>query len=107
IVMVCNLGGLAVIVSELWLSGFLGTLGPDWMTAMTRTSIYPTLGAVAGIWLAVRDRTHYFGWLDAGRKPTEAEARQLLNLPLAITLRALAIWLPGVVIATVLFADVV
>ena len=107
VVMVCNLSGLAVIVTELWLSGFLGRLGPEWVTAMTRTAIYPTLGAVIGIWLAVRDRGHYFGWLDAGRKPTEAEARRLLNLPMAITLRALAIWLPGVVIATVIFANVV
>ncbi|WP_216902311.1 adenylate/guanylate cyclase domain-containing protein [Nocardia alni] len=107
VVMVCNLSGLGVIVMELWLSGFLSRLGPEWMTATTQTAIYPTLGALAGIWLAVRDRSHYFGWLDAGRKPTEAEARRLLNLPMAITLRALAIWLPGVVIATVIFAQAV
>jgi adenylate cyclase len=107
VVLACNLSGLAVILVELWLSGFLSRLGPEWMSAVTRTSIYPILGALAGIYLAVRDRSHYFGWLDAGRKPTEAEARRLLNLPMAITLRVLAIWLPGVVIATVIFAQVV
>ncbi|WP_280378234.1 adenylate/guanylate cyclase domain-containing protein [Nocardia wallacei] len=107
VVMACNLGGLGVILTELSLSGFLGRLGPNWMTAMAQASIYPAIGAVVGIILAVRDRFYYFGWLDQGRKPGAAEARRLLNLPLAITLRALAIWLPGVIIATAIFAQVI
>ncbi|WP_019929378.1 adenylate/guanylate cyclase domain-containing protein [Nocardia sp. BMG111209] len=104
VVMACNLSGLGVIVSELWLSGFLGRMGADWMSAVSRIAIYPTLGALAGIVLAVRDRDHYFGWLDAHRGPGPVEARRLLQLPIAITARALAIWLPGVIIAGILFA---
>ncbi|WP_280384877.1 adenylate/guanylate cyclase domain-containing protein [Nocardia wallacei] len=107
VVMACNLGGLGVIVCELWLSGFLGRLGPDWQTALAQAAIYPAVGAAAGIVLAVRDRFYYFGWLDQGRKPGAAEARRLLKLPIAITLRALAIWLPGVIIATAFFAHVI
>ncbi|MBB5912605.1 adenylate cyclase [Nocardia transvalensis] len=107
VVMGCNLGGLGVILVELWLSGFLGRLGHDWVPAMAQASIYPAIGALLGIGLAVRDRFHYFSWLDQGRRPGTAEARRLLKLPIAITARALAIWLPGVVIATILFAHVV
>lgn len=107
VVLLCHASGLAVILIELWLSGFLGRLGPDWLSAVAQTAIYPILGALVGIALAVRDRNHYFGWLDTGRNPTQAEARRLLNLPIATTLRALAIWLPGVVIVTMLFAQVV
>ncbi|WP_245718498.1 adenylate/guanylate cyclase domain-containing protein [Nocardia miyunensis] len=107
VVLACHVGGLAVILIELWLSGLLGRLGPDWMSALAQTAIYPILGALVGGVIAVRDRNHYFGWLDTGRKPTEVEARRLLNLPMATTLRALAIWLPGVVIVTLLFAQVV
>jgi adenylate cyclase len=106
VVMECNLGGLAIIVVELWLAGFLGRLTPDWPRAMAEVSIYPALGAAAGIVLAIRDRSRCFGWLDEGRAPDEAEARRLLHLPAAITFRALAIWLPGVIIAAVIFARV-
>lgn len=104
VVMACNLSGLAVITTELWLSGFFGRLGPDWITAFGQVSIYPAIGAFLGIVLAVRDREHYFGWLDQRRPPSESEARRLLHLPMGITLRALAIWLPGVIIAAALFA---
>ncbi|MCP9623112.1 adenylate/guanylate cyclase domain-containing protein [Nocardia otitidiscaviarum] len=105
VVMACNLSGLGVIVTELWLAGYLGRLGPNWLAALAPAAIYPTLGALAGIVLAVRDRSHYFGWLDQRRKPTEAEARRLLTLPITITARALAIWMPGVIIAATLFAN--
>jgi adenylate cyclase len=107
VVMVCNLGGLGVIVTELWLSGFLGRLAPYWMTVLAQAAIYPVLGALAGIVLAVRDRSYFFGWLDQGRRPTATEAHRLLDLPISITVRALAIWLPGVVIATATFAHIV
>ncbi|MEU1208061.1 adenylate/guanylate cyclase domain-containing protein [Nocardia sp. NPDC005825] len=104
VVMACNLGGLAVITTELFLSGFLSRLGSNWISTFIGVSIYPAIGALAGIVLAVRDRRHYFGWLDQHRPPTEHEARRLLRLPLAITIRALAIWLPGVIIAAAIFA---
>ncbi|MFE3193554.1 adenylate/guanylate cyclase domain-containing protein [Nocardia sp. NPDC059240] len=104
VVMACNLGGLAVISIELWLSGFLSRLGGAWMSTFVQVSIYPTIGALVGIGLAIRDRQHYFSWLDQRRPPSEAEARRLLHLPLSITLRALAIWLPGVVVAAAIFA---
>ncbi|MFE6860150.1 adenylate/guanylate cyclase domain-containing protein [Nocardia sp. NPDC057668] len=104
VVMACNLGGLGVITVELWLSGFFSRLGTEWVTAFGQVAIYPAIGAFLGIVLAVRDREHYFAWLDQRRAPTEPEARRLLHLPLGITLRALAIWLPGVIIAAALFA---
>lgn len=104
VVMAANLSGLGVILTELWLAGFLGRLGPDWLIEMAPVAIYPAIGALVGIALAIRDRTHYFGWLDQRRAPTEPEARRLLTLPIAITARALAIWIPGVIIAAALFA---
>lgn len=104
VVMACNLGGLAVITTELWLIGFFGRLGPDWLTTFLQVAIYPALGALAGIVLAVRDRGHYFGWLDQRRAPSEEEAGRLLRLPISIAVRALAIWIPGVIIAAALFA---
>ncbi|WP_245568784.1 adenylate/guanylate cyclase domain-containing protein [Nocardia concava] len=104
VVMACNLSGLAVITTELFLSGFLGRLGSDWMRTFVYVSIYPTIGALVGIILAVRDRRHYFGWLDQRRPPTEGEAKRLLQLPLSITGRALAIWLPGVIVAAAIFS---
>ena len=107
VVMVCNLGGLGVIVVELWLSGFLGRLGDEWLRAVAQTAIYPIIGAFVGIVLAVRDRTFYFNWIDQTRQPTRPEAERILKLPVAITARALAIWIPGVFIATALFAQVV
>ncbi|WP_109527890.1 MULTISPECIES: adenylate/guanylate cyclase domain-containing protein [Nocardia] len=103
VVIAANLSGLAVIVTELWLSGFLGRLGADWPRTMALVGIYPAIGFLVGIGLAVRDRTVYFAWLDAGRKPTPDEARRLLRLPIAITARALALWIPGVIIAASMF----
>lgn len=104
VVMACNLSGLAVISIELWLSGFLGRIGPHWLQTFGWVSIYPAIGATVGIVLAVRDREHYFGWLDQHRPPSETEAQRLLSLPISITFRALAIWLPGVIVAAIVFA---
>lgn len=104
VVTTANLSGLAVIVTQLWLNGFLGRLGTDWLRALVFVGIYPAVGFLAGVVLAVRDRKRYFGWLDAGRKPTEAEARLLLRLPIAISMRALALWIPGVIVASAIFA---
>ncbi|WP_405134846.1 adenylate/guanylate cyclase domain-containing protein [Nocardia sp. NBC_01388] len=104
VVMACNLSGLAVISTELLLSGFFGRLGSTWMTTFVQVAIYPAIGAAVGIVLAVRDREHYFSWLDQRRAPTETEARRLLHLPMGITLRALAIWIPGVIIAAAVYA---
>ncbi|MFC9436868.1 adenylate/guanylate cyclase domain-containing protein [Nocardia sp. NPDC057030] len=101
VVITANLSGLAVIITELWLSGSLSRLGPDWIRHIALAGIYPTLGFLLGVVLAVRDRSHHFGWLDQGRKPTEAEARQLLRLPISITMRASAVWITGVIVATV------
>ncbi|MFI9509090.1 adenylate/guanylate cyclase domain-containing protein [Nocardia sp. NPDC052566] len=104
VVITANFSGLAVIVTQLWLNGFLGRLGPHWLRAMAVVGIYPMLGLLAGVLLAVRDRKGYFGWLDDGRRPTPDEARRLLRLPIAITARALALWIPGVIIAAAVFS---
>lgn len=101
VVITANLSGLAVIITELWLSGSLSRLGPNWIRSTALVGIYPTLGFLLGVALAIRDRASHFGWLDQGRKPTEAEARQLLRLPIIITARAFAVWITGVIVATV------
>ncbi|MFI2473951.1 adenylate/guanylate cyclase domain-containing protein [Nocardia xishanensis] len=103
VVITANLSGLAVIVTGLWLSGFFGGLGADWMRTMLLVAIYPAIGLLAGVGLAMRDRNRYFGWLDQTRRPTPEEARRLLRLPIAITARALALWIPGVIVVTATF----
>ncbi|MEV0030581.1 adenylate/guanylate cyclase domain-containing protein [Nocardia sp. NPDC050793] len=103
VIITANLSGLAVIVIGLWLSGFFGRLGEDWMRTMALVAIYPAIGLLAGVGLAMRDRGRYFGWLDQTRRPTPEEARRLLRLPIAITVRALALWIPGVVVVTATF----
>ncbi|MEV0339801.1 adenylate/guanylate cyclase domain-containing protein [Nocardia sp. NPDC050713] len=103
VVITANLSGLAVIGTGLWLSGFFGRLGEDWMRTMGLVAIYPAVGLLAGVGLAMRDRGRYFGWLDQMRKPTAEEARRLLRLPIAITIRALALWIPGVIIVSATF----
>ncbi len=103
VVITANFSGLAVIVTGLWLSGFFGRLGEDWMRTMALIGIYPAVGLLAGVGLAMRDRGRYFGWLDQTRKPTPEEARRLLRLPIAITVRALALWIPGVIVVTATF----
>src|SRR5918997_1586208 len=99
VVITANLSGLAVIVTELWLSNFFDKLGENWFEVLALVAIYPTIGFLVGVALAIRDRNVYFGWFDQARKPTPEEARRLLRLPFAITLRALAIWIPGVIVA--------
>ncbi|MEV6278046.1 adenylate/guanylate cyclase domain-containing protein [Nocardia sp. NPDC051832] len=106
VVITANLSGLAVIVTELWLSNFFDKLGENWMRTLALVAIYPTIGFLAGVALAIRDRSVYFGWLDQSRKPTPEEARRLLRLPFAITMRALAIWIPGVIVAAAVFTHV-
>ncbi|WP_227996648.1 adenylate/guanylate cyclase domain-containing protein [Nocardia australiensis] len=104
VVITANLSGFAVIVTELWLSGFLGRLGDTWMHTLALVGIYPVVGFLVGVGLAIRDRTVYFDWLDNARKPTPEEARKLLRLPVAITTRALALWIPGVIVAAAMFS---
>ncbi|MGW4365936.1 adenylate/guanylate cyclase domain-containing protein [Nocardia takedensis] len=104
VVIAANISGLGVIVTELWLSGFFGRLGEGWGHTLAQVGIYPSIGFAIGIGLALRDRTAHFAWLDEGRAPTPPEARRLLRLPAAVTARALALWLPGVVVATAMFA---
>ncbi|MBF6540008.1 adenylate/guanylate cyclase domain-containing protein [Nocardia farcinica] len=105
VVITANMTGLAVIVTQLWLSGFLGRLGPDWRHTLTMVAVYPIIGLLIGVGLAVRDRNVYFRWLNEARKPTPEEARKVLRLPIAITARALALWIPGVIIATSMFSQ--
>ncbi|WP_245551119.1 adenylate/guanylate cyclase domain-containing protein [Nocardia paucivorans] len=101
-----NLAGLVVIVMQLWLSGFTARLGPDNLNDLILVSIYPVIGFLIGVGLAIRDRIVYFGWLDQTRRPTPREARRLLRLPIAITFRAMALWLPGVVLSALLLARI-
>ncbi|WP_082393505.1 adenylate/guanylate cyclase domain-containing protein [Nocardia arizonensis] len=104
VVITANLSGLAVIVTELWLSGFFGRLGASRPHSLIQIGIYPTIGFLCGIVLALRERSSYFDWLDKQRRPTPEEARRVLRLPVAITVRVLALWIPGVIVASWLFA---
>src|SRR5690606_38436434 len=105
VVTTANLAGVAAILVQLWLNGFLGRVGPDWPHTLVLLSIYPALGLVTGIVLAYRDRTVNLGWLDQTRRPTPEEAQRLLRLPIVVSARALALWIPGVVISVSLFAQ--
>ncbi|WP_232535075.1 adenylate/guanylate cyclase domain-containing protein [Nocardia terpenica] len=107
LVMACNLGGVGVIFTEMWLSGTLGRLGPHGIFSVPQVFVYPILGSLIGIVLAIRDRAHFFGWFDQDRRPTPEEASRLLDLPAAITVRALAIWLPGTVISSLIYAHAI
>ncbi|MFR9750954.1 adenylate/guanylate cyclase domain-containing protein [Nocardia sp. 004] len=98
-----NLSGVAVIFTQLWLNGFIDRLGANWLHALGLAGIYPAAGILLGVLLAVRDRRVYFGWFDARRTPTAAEARRMLRLPAVISSRALAVWIPGVIVATAIF----
>src|SRR5690606_40880328 len=89
---------------QLWLIGFPSRVGADQLGGLAAVTVYPALAILAGIGLAIRDRMAYFGWLDQSRKPTPNEARRLLHLPIAVSLRAIAMWTPGVVISAVLLA---
>ena len=103
-VIAAHFAGLAVIVTELWLIGFPSRVDTGRLGALAAVTVYPALAILAGIGLAIRDRTSYFGWLDQSRKPTPNEARRLLHLPIAVSLRAIAMWTPGVVISAALLA---
>lgn len=104
VVIAAHLSGLAVIVTELLLIGFPGRLGTDQLRGLILVSIYPAVAFLVGIGLAVRDRGGYFAWLDHSRKPTPEEARRILHLPLAVTLRSLIMWAPGVLLSAILLA---
>lgn len=104
VVIAAHLSGLAVIVTELVLIGFPGRVGSDQLSGLMLVTVYPTVASLFGIVLAIRDRMSYFAWLDNSRKPTPEEARRILHLPLAITIRSLLMWAPGVVLSAVLLA---
>ncbi|WP_040798207.1 adenylate/guanylate cyclase domain-containing protein [Nocardia higoensis] len=105
VVTTANLAGVAAILAQLWLNGFLGRVGPDWPPTLALLSIYPAIGLVTGIVLAFRDRTVHLSWLDQNRRPTPDEAHRLLRLPIVASARALALWIPGVIISVSLFAQ--
>ncbi|MBF6355380.1 adenylate/guanylate cyclase domain-containing protein [Nocardia higoensis] len=104
VVITANLAGVAVILTQLWLSGFLGRIGPDWPHTLALISIYPVIGLLTGVVLAYRDRTIHLGWIDQKRRPTPDQAHQLLRLPIVVSARALGLWIPGVIISVSLFA---
>lgn len=104
VVTTANLAGVAAILIQLWLNGFLGRIGPNWPHTLALISIYPVIGLLTGVVLALRDRTVHLRWLDQNRKPTPEQAHRLLRLPMVVSARALALWIPGVIISVSLFA---
>ncbi|MGW5313369.1 adenylate/guanylate cyclase domain-containing protein [Nocardia thailandica] len=102
IVVGANLVGIATIFVVMWAGGVLSRVGEDWEWVARTIAIYPAIGVVVGVGFALRDRWVYLRWLDQGRKPRPDEARRMLRLPMAVTLRAVALWVPGVVLTTVL-----
>ncbi|WP_280347091.1 adenylate/guanylate cyclase domain-containing protein [Nocardia neocaledoniensis] len=96
VVITANLIGLGAIFLVAWADGVFGRVGPNWREAASLLGIYPAFAVGLGIAMAIYDRRRYLGWLDAGRKPTTDEARRLLGLPAAITLRAIVLWIPGI-----------
>ncbi|RMI35709.1 adenylate/guanylate cyclase domain-containing protein [Nocardia stercoris] len=98
--MACNLGGLGLICVGLYVGGLLERLGPNPWHVIALAAIYPVCGALTGVALALRDRRLRFSWLAENRFPTAAEAHRLLNMPVVVSARALALWLPGTIICS-------
>ncbi|MFE3543608.1 adenylate/guanylate cyclase domain-containing protein [Nocardia sp. NPDC059177] len=98
VVITANMVGLAAIFLISWAGGVFTRVGEDWHGAAIAIMIYPALALTAGVGLALYDRRRYLRWLDDNRKPTPDEARALVRLPAAITLRAIALWAPGIVL---------
>lgn len=102
IVVGANLVGIATIFVVMWAGGVLTRVGADWRSVAVLITIYPAIGVVIGVGFALRDRWVYLRWLDQGRKPRPEEAERMLRLPLAVTARSVALWIPGVVLTTYL-----
>ncbi|TDP42422.1 adenylate cyclase [Nocardia ignorata] len=98
VVITANFVGVGAIFLISWAGGVFSRVGDDWHDAASLIAIYPAFGFALGIGLAIYDRRKHLRWLDDGRKPTPDEARQLIRLPAAITVRAVLIWLPGIIL---------
>ncbi|MFD3746449.1 adenylate/guanylate cyclase domain-containing protein [Nocardia sp. NPDC058633] len=98
VVISANLVGVTAIFLVSWAGGVFTRIGTDWSDAAALILIYPVVAFIAGIGIALYDRRRYMRWLDDSRKPTPEEARVLIRLPAAITLRAMVLWTPGVVL---------
>ncbi|MGW5436301.1 adenylate/guanylate cyclase domain-containing protein [Nocardia asteroides] len=96
VVITANLVGLGAIFLVAWADGVFTRVGPNWREAASLLGIYPAFAVGLGIGMAIYDRRRYLRWLDDGRKPTPEEARRLIALPAAITLRAIVLWIPGI-----------
>ncbi|MEU4319863.1 adenylate/guanylate cyclase domain-containing protein [Nocardia fluminea] len=98
VVITANMIGVAAIFLVSWAGGVFTRIGDDWSDAAVLILIYPVLAFTLGIGIALYDRRRYMRWLDDNRKPTPEEARVLIRLPAAITVRAIILWTPGVVL---------
>ncbi|WP_278261216.1 adenylate/guanylate cyclase domain-containing protein [Nocardia sp. AG03] len=98
VVITANMVGLAAIFLISWAGGVFTRVGADWQGAAVAIMIYPAVALTAGVGIALWDRRRYLRWLDNGRKPTPDEARALVRLPAAITVRAIALWTPGILL---------
>ncbi|MET9211734.1 MULTISPECIES: adenylate/guanylate cyclase domain-containing protein [unclassified Nocardia] len=96
VVITANIVGLAAIFLIAWADGVFSRVGPNWREAAWLLAIYPVFAVAVGIAMAIYDRRRYLRWLDDGRKPTPEEARRLIALPAAITVRAVVLWIPGI-----------
>ncbi|MFC4375509.1 adenylate/guanylate cyclase domain-containing protein [Nocardia halotolerans] len=96
VVITANMVGVTAIFLVSWAGGVFTRVGSNWQDAARLIVIYPAVAFAVGIGLALYDRRKHLRWLDEGRKPTPQEARLLIRLPAAITVRAIVLWSPGI-----------
>ncbi|GGK48118.1 adenylate/guanylate cyclase domain-containing protein [Nocardia camponoti] len=98
VVIGANAVGLLAIFLIASAGGVFSQLGDNWNHAVKLMLIYPAVALTVGVAMAIYDRRRYLRWLDDGRKPTPVEATRMLRLPAAITIRAVLLWIPGVLL---------
>lgn len=102
VVITANLVGVAAVFLISWAGGVSKRVGADWHEAAPLILIYPVFALLVGVAIALYDRRRYMRWLDENRKPTPEEARVLIRLPAAVTVRGLILWTPGVILTAFL-----
>lgn len=102
VVITANMVGVAAVFLISWAGGVSRRVGADWQEAAPLILIYPVFALLVGVGIALYDRRRYMRWLDENRKPTPEEARVLIRLPAAVTVRGIILWTPGVILTALL-----
>ena len=98
-----GIGGLCVVLAEMWLTGMLTRLGDSMMAIVAITAAYAVAASATGSFAVMRMQKRVLGWVPQRRLPTECEARATIRLPVDVTIIDGALWIPGIILEAVLF----